>query len=455
MKYSSSVFTFLSIITFVFIVSEAQAQDAPVFSQFSLNKFQFNPSYAAQNGYHEVNIFYRKQWLGIENAPEAGAFNIQAPVGRNVSLGLTLVSNKTILLRTNSALATFAYRVRLGYYHHLNFGLAGGIAMNNFDLEAIGNSNDPALANVLQKSQYVTGQFGINYQFKNLNIGFALPNLFESKSNSTQEFQEMKFNAFLAKFGSASYDFVLGNYKISPVVIYRALDNQQAQWEGMVLATYKNFLWIGASYREGYGITGLIGLRLKGLLKVGYAYEYPTGSISSATSGSHEIYLGSRFGKRDREEEFYLLKQQKDSLNQIAKEEVKVEPTSAPETKEVKPEEKQIEAAPEIIIVAPAIAAAPVSNIENKEVEKPVENESGNFYVVIGAYRNQQNALKQMRELRDSNLLPQMLFIPDKDYYYVYLRKVDNRKDALEELIKERERNRFQGVWIYKLPPKK
>lgn len=455
MKYSSSVFTFLSIITFVFIVSEAQAQDAPVFSQFSLNKFQFNPSYAAQNGYHEVNIFYRKQWLGIENAPEAGAFNIQAPVGRNVSLGLTLVSNKTILLRTNSALATFAYRVRLGYYHHLNFGLAGGIAMNNFDLEAIGNSNDPALANVLQKSQYVTGQFGINYQFKNLNIGFALPNLFESKSNSTQEFQEMKFNAFLAKFGSASYDFVLENYKISPVVIYRALDNQQAQWEGMVLATYKNFLWIGASYREGYGITGLIGLRLKGLLKVGYAYEYPTGSISSATSGSHEIYLGSRFGKRDREEEFYLLKQQKDSLNQIAKEEVKVEPTSAPETKEVKPEEKQIEAAPEIIIVAPAIAAAPVSNIENKEVEKPVENESGNFYVVIGAYRNQQNALKQMRELRDSNLLPQMLFIPDKDYYYVYLRKVDNRKDALEELIKERERNRFQGVWIYKLPPKK
>lgn len=450
MKYSSSVFTFLSIVASVFIVSLTQAQDAPIFSQFTLNRFQFNPSYAAQNGYHELNIFYRKQWLGVENAPEAGAFNIQAPVGRNVSLGLTLVSNKTILLRTNSALATFAYRVRLGYYHHLNFGLAGGIAMNNFDLEAIGNTNDPALANVLQKSQYVAGQFGINYQFKNLNIGFALPNLFESKSNSSQEFQDIKFNAFLAKFGSVSYDFVLGNYQVSPVVIYRGLDNQQTQWEGMVLATYKNFLWVGASYRDGYGITGLIGLRLKGILKVGYAYEYPTGDISSATNGSHEIYLGSRFGKRDREDEFYLLKQQKDSLKQIVKEEIKTEP--ATETQEVKTEEKQIEVAPEVILVAPIIAEAQVPNVESKEVEKEVENERGNFYVVLGAYRSQQNALKQMRELRDSNLLPQMLYIPAKNYYYVYLQKVDNRKAALEELIKERERNRFQGVWIYQSP---
>ncbi len=101
-----------------------QAQDAPVFSQFFANPFQFNPSYAAHNGFTEANVFYRKQWLGIENAPTVGAFNIQAPVGRNVSLGLSAYSNKTILLNTNAALATFGYRVNMGVDHHLNFGIS-------------------------------------------------------------------------------------------------------------------------------------------------------------------------------------------------------------------------------------------------------------------------------------------------------------------------------------------
>jgi len=123
------------------------AQDQPVFSQFTLNPFQFNPSYAASNGYLGTNIFYLKQWINIENAPSVGAFNIQAPVGRNVSLGLNLVTNKTILLNTNSALATFAYRVRMGTYHHLYFEIASGIAMNNFDLEA--TASDPFFANVV------------------------------------------------------------------------------------------------------------------------------------------------------------------------------------------------------------------------------------------------------------------------------------------------------------------
>lgn len=293
------------------------SQDQPVFSQFTLNPFQFNPSYAASNGYLEANLFYRKQWINIENAPAIGAFNIQTPVGRNVSLGLTLVNNKTILLNTNSALATFAYRVRFGSYHHLDFGLSSGLAMNNFDLEA--TANDPVFANVVPRSQYLTGQFGFNYRFKNFNIGFALPNLFDSRPNSVREFQNIDFNAFKNKFGSISYTFNLGQVQVSPLVIYRALDNRQDQWEGMVMATYKGFIWVGASYREGYGLTGIVGFRLKGNYRVSYAYEYPTTEIGDASGGSHEFYLGARLGKRDREEEFALENMKQDSLAQVAK----------------------------------------------------------------------------------------------------------------------------------------
>lgn len=455
----------------IFFVTQAFSQDAAVFSQFTLNPFQFNPSYAAQNGYAEANVFYRKQWLGFENAPEVGAFNIQAPVGRNVSLGFTALSNKTILLNSSSALATFAYRVRLGTYHHLNFGLAAGIALNNFDLNAVASSNDPALANVIQKSQSLTGQFGFNYQFKNFNLGFALPNVFDTRPYSVKQFQEIKFDPFRNKFGSVSYNFNFRDVQLSPTVIYRALDSRQDQWEGMLMATYKGFLWVGASYRDGYGITGLIGVKLKGHFKIGYAYEHPTSSIAKASNGSHELYLGARIGKRDREEEFVLNKKTRDSTAQVAQLEKaqKVQEQNnkpAPVIAENQKEEVKVKEEPKAIVVEPVVAKEPVIIAKKEEpvIEKPIaektvveqpKEEPAEFYIVLGAFKNQQNALKLIREMKDRGLLPQMFYQLEKNYYYVYLFKSNNREAALAELIKERERNRFPDVWIYKAPIKK
>lgn len=445
--------SFLSLAVIFSCGINSMAQDAPIFSQFLQNPFQFNPSYAAQQGHYEANIFYRKQWLGVENAPEIGAFNIQAPVGRNVSLGFTVVSNKTVILNSSSALATFAYRVRLGYYHHLNFGLAGGIALNNFDLDAVANANDPALANIVQKSKYVTGQFGFNYQFKNFNIGFALPNIFDSKPNSVDDFQSIEFNPARNKFGSVSYNFNLGDIQLSPTVIYRALDNKQDQWEGMVLATYRSFLWLGASYRDGYGITGLIGVRLKNNYKVGYAYEHPTSSISKASSGSHEIYLGAVFGKRDREEEYILEKKKKDSLAQVAAAKKELEAKEKQVVEQKVEEKPTVTEEPSIIVAAPVVIPTIPDQKEEPVTKEP--EEPANYYVVLGAYRNQQNALNQMKALRERSMLPEMLYVIDKKYYYIYTFKSNDRKSALEELSKERGKNRFPDVWIYRAPIKK
>lgn len=473
-KPLSWIFVFAAII----ISNNLRGQDVSTFSQFQQNPFQFNPSYAAQNGQAEANIFYRKQWMGIENAPEVGAFNIQAPVGRNVSLGFTAVSNKTILLNTTSALATFAYRVRMGYAHHLNFGLSGGIALNKFDLAAVANINDPALANVIQNNQNVIGQFGFNYQYKNLNIGFALPSILDSKPNSLKEFQEIKFDPFDNKLGSISYDFHLRDFQISPIVIYRALDSHQDQWEGMLLATYRNFIWIGASYRDGYGLTGLIGAKLKGIFKGGYAYEHPTSDISKASGGSHEIYLGARLGSRDREEEYAAQKAEKDSLTQIA---ALNKPVEEPIIEERKQPEPETEAAPVpkaetpvITEVTPDEPPVTVTNMEETKQEDIITERSpeemvieenviatepeeekeqvllANYYVVLGAYHSQDNALKQMQILRSLGQSPEVMHLPEKDYYYVFTFKTNDRKAALEEYKKEKEKGAFPDVWIYR-----
>ena len=463
----------LLIIVSVFLKpGTANAQDAPIFSQFFLNPFQFNPSYCAHNGYAEANIFYRKQWLGIENAPSIGAFNVQAPVGRHVSLGFSGYSNKTILLSTNAALATFGYRVNLGPNHHLNFGLSGGISINNFDLAAVANLNDPALKDVIQKSTFANAQFGVNYQFRNFNIGFSLPKMLNSKPNSLESFEKIKFDAFKSKFVSVSYNFQFADIEVSPIFLFRSLDNPavQSQWEAMVVATYRKMLWVGASYRDGYGITGFLGIGLNSF-RVGYAYEHPTASITSAAGGSHEIYLGTRIGKRNRDEEYLSEKNNKDSLKEAeasrkartdslkAQKPVVKEPEVKPKEPEIVTKEPEVipkevppvvtEKEPAIITPPPVEEKKPVIEEKKPVVEEPPKKaEMEGYFVVFGAYRNPENAMHMMANMKIEGLKPQMIYGAKKQYYYVYTFQSMNRKECVAELARVKSKFRFRGMWI-------
>ena len=56
---------------------------------------------------------------------------------------------------------------------------------------------------------------------------------------------------------------------------------------------YNKFLSFGVGYRWNDAITATIAAELKNFY-VGYAYDYPTGAISKASTGSHEVFAGYR-----------------------------------------------------------------------------------------------------------------------------------------------------------------
>ncbi len=450
--------TSLVIALMVSLGYQVRAQDPPIFSQFFANPYQFNPSYAAHNGYAEANVFYRKQWVGFENAPEALSLNAHAPLGRNIAIGFTAYSNKTILLNNSALLATVGYKVRFGNFSHLNFGLSGGMGFNKFNIEAVENSNDPALVNVIPKSNSLNGQFGANLTIKNFNIGIALPVLFESRTTRKTEndITAKKFSPFSNKFGSVSYNVKLRDVTIVPTVLYRSLDNIQFQWEGMVVAHFKNVVWVGASYREGYGVTGLIGFNIKGLLKVGYNYEKPTGPISKAPNGgTHEIYLGAKLAKYNRDEAVLVQRLRRDSVNAI-KTEIAPDQYAAGDSDdpspwpadeavqnddgdEIAPDDLESDDNGEFSPYANSIdAAAPVNQPVSKE-----------HYVVLGVYKHYSNACRQVVNLKTKGLKPSILFIPQKRFYYVYVFHSPERDEAVKERKLARQSNQFFGAWIF------
>ncbi|HEY9006139.1 MAG TPA: PorP/SprF family type IX secretion system membrane protein [Ohtaekwangia sp.] len=453
----------------------AYGQNPPVFSQFFANPYQFNPSYVANNGYAEANLFYRRQWLGVDNTPTVGAVNIQAPVGRNVSLGLTAYNDKSILLSSTSVLATFGYRIRFAQAHNLNFGLSGGVGFNSFDYSSLENTNDPALANVSQNNTFVNGQFGFNYQFKNFNIGFALPRLFDSKPNSAQSFNEVKTSKFDNRFGSASYTFNLGAVKVCPYVIYRSIDQTQHQWEGLLQVTIKDVIWIGGSYRDGYGATGFIGLNLKGLLRIGYAYERPTGDIKSVAGGTHEIYMGARLSRNNREESIFAEKEVQDSVKAATAVAKKTTPSSkdtttaaeAPPAKQDKAKRKNQEAINQPVTQQPITEVQQDANKTGEATkttatpqeqapaqkapadEQIAEEHALGHYLILGVYQQAENAKKQLSKLREKGLNPAILYQSEKNYYYVYIYYSTNRQEVIDKWKIIRRQNQYFGAWIY------
>ena len=86
-----------SILKFVIImigfVGFAQ-QDAQ-YTQYMYNTINVNPAYAGSRGVLSVFGLYRTQWVGIDGAPDTGAFSVNTPIeNSNLGLGLSFVNDR-------------------------------------------------------------------------------------------------------------------------------------------------------------------------------------------------------------------------------------------------------------------------------------------------------------------------------------------------------------------------
>src|SRR5687767_12583268 len=127
-------------------VLHAQTPGHRPYRQFYANPYLFNPAYVGINNQTELNLSYRQQWVNFKDAPVITGLNLQIPTKNRVSIGFNIATDKQVLLRNNSFMATFGYALPIAENQSLRFGLSGGIGMNTLDLNSEElNTNDPAI----------------------------------------------------------------------------------------------------------------------------------------------------------------------------------------------------------------------------------------------------------------------------------------------------------------------
>jgi type IX secretion system PorP/SprF family membrane protein len=289
------------VITILFVYPLiCSAQNVPAFRQFYFNPFLFNPAYAGIEGYSEVMVYHRQQWINFNNAPVASGFNLQFPSSNRMAYGFNFIHQEVVALQSSTATFTFAYRIPFSSTHYLSFGLSGGLGSNTLNISDKDYSNDPAVLNASSNTFYADGNAGLVYTLGKLQLGFALPRLFGQPAINPQQLGNRTYSQWQNQLYSVSYQFALGSggFSFRPYGLYRVNRDLQNYWEAAVLLYYQNKIWIGASYNETQGTGFFLGMDIREKVRFGYSYELPPVSPDFIAASSHEIHLQIRLGKK-------------------------------------------------------------------------------------------------------------------------------------------------------------
>ncbi len=289
----------LQILFLILIPLCLSGQLTPVTNQYVLNTLTINPAYAGNRGVLNLAANYRKQWTGIQGAPETVTFSADAPVLDNkVGLGLVIMSDKIGVTKNTYIMTNYAYNITMGN-GTLSFGLGAGIITTNTvwsDLVVIDPGDELYLTN---SSRFIVPSFSFGTYYTNNNyfLGFSIP-----------EFVGYKFNYDKNKYGisidPSHYNFLLYTgyvFNLSPKVDFipsTLLDyspGQKMLFDLNANLCFSNRLWLGASYRNARSVGALMQLKINNQFKVAYTYDFDTGKLGGYSNGSHEIMLRYEF----------------------------------------------------------------------------------------------------------------------------------------------------------------
>lgn len=283
------------------------SQDISNFTQFFLNPYTLNPSYAGVEGRTALFAGYRKQWSAIEGAPVIGTFSFHTPLNKELSFGMALANDKRGITQVSSGLATIGYTITIDDITSVRFGLSAGYGYNSVDFTNVGNLNDPALANLMSKNSFLIGNAGVSFHKKTFHAGLALPNIFQPVYLSKDAFSITALQPFqsIVLHASNRYYFNRDQNVFEPYLIYRLNGPLPSQFEAAAVLHLQHVVWVGASYKQQFGISGLFGFKVQNQFALGFSYSIKNSGENQIQSPSYELQLGYLVGNKKKEVNAY------------------------------------------------------------------------------------------------------------------------------------------------------
>jgi type IX secretion system PorP/SprF family membrane protein len=435
--------------TLLLSINNTQGQQRMITNSYLVNPYYYNPAYAGKLNGIEGTAGFKRQWMGMANAPISRYVSVNGSVLGNMGLGANISIDQTDIFESFNARVSYSYQVELGEEHDLTFGIEGDIKETRIDAAGLqnGDFNDPViLSNANYKGTGFDVNFGIRYHMKGLEVGVSAFQLIESSTEIAEVNNDVvNYENSRHIFSQLSYDIELVEdvWMLRPLAFVRYSSNAPVSFDGGLTAQWNKLLNLSVLYRKNTGIVGALSVDLKNTVSVGYAYEAVMGNnLSNYTTGSHEVFLGLRFGRDDNEKRVKNLVNEQNIELQNRVEALEQRIAAGKDTSEIaaiRAELDELKAGG-----AGSYQEAPLSALEtgNGTTLQP------GHYIVIQSYRDKGEAEDKLKDVKSKGYNPILVYNKIKGYYYVYLERFDNLQTALKEL-ENAEASGFEDAWIY------
>ncbi len=279
---------------------ESFAQQDPHYTQYMYNMSVMNPAYAGSKENLSMGLLYRKQWIEIEDAPTTATFFGHTPVGKNVGLGLSVVSDKLGPVEENNVYGDFSYTLKVGDNHKLAFGIKAGLTMQKIGLLSEVDPSlqdnfiiDPAFGQNVSNTYFNIGS-GVFFYSDKYYVGFSVPNFLKkthltiNSGGDQYEFGPETAHYFLT--GGYVFD-VSENIKFKPFFMLKSAFEAPASLDLSTNFLFNQKFEAGLTYRLDDSFGAMVNYAITPNVKIGYAYDHIVSDLNVTTPSSHEFIL--------------------------------------------------------------------------------------------------------------------------------------------------------------------
>lgn len=254
------------------------------------NPFSLNAAYAGKTNGVEATLQGWNKWNGLSNdAPVGGLLTVHGNLDNKMGIGGRVLTDRRGAFNSFIIDASASYTVSFSEEKELRLALNTGLIQSSITDVGLANEfvnfNDP-LINDFQETNLQIGTSAL-LVWDNFEFGVTLPNLLEQGNQLYN--RPLILTAIYTSQLNDKIDF-------TPLVAYQQLKNHPSLLDAGARITWQKELWGQVMYRSNQAVLVGAGVNL-GNVKIGYMYEAATGELSNATNGSHEVFIGVKFGK--------------------------------------------------------------------------------------------------------------------------------------------------------------
>jgi len=311
------------------------AQTELQFTQHFDNPYLLNPAASGMMSIIDIDLGYRKQWVGIENSPSTiymtghsvlrfkkdndpalggmnpdGDFMFKSPeisTGRikNV-VGGKIINDQFGAFAKTSVFGSYSFHVPFTKTINLSFGASIGWSNVRLDRDKVtqfdegDNTYSAFLANGASQ-HFFDMNAGVMLYHKKFYFGYSVTQLLSNKIDFGNI--ESKSNLLMTHYIMGGYNWDINEkLRLSPNVILKMAKGVPMSFELGAKLTVQKTYWAGISYRYSDAVAILAGLNFGKYVNLGYSYDIPVGGIRRQ-GGSHEIHIGFMIGRNPKVED--------------------------------------------------------------------------------------------------------------------------------------------------------